>query len=62
MDVKIGQLVKIKEPLETTLGLCDRGVILSEFRGGFTDDEPAWRILCGDRTVILLKHEFEIIS
>ena len=61
MDVKTGQLVKIKEPLETTLGLCDHGVILSEFiyRG---QDSPAWRILCGDRTVILMKHEFEVIK
>ena len=62
MDVKIGQLVKIKEPLETTLGICDHGVILSEFSYGFDDDEPAWRVLCEDRTVILLEHEFEVIT
>ncbi len=66
MDVKIGKLVKIKEPLETTLGVCDHGVILSEFVYDFDDDcpddEPAWRVLCDDRTVILMEHEFEVID
>ena len=58
--MKPGQLVKIKEPLETTLGYCDHGVILSEFK--LRRDEIAWRILCGDRTVILMEHEFEVIE
>ena len=62
MDVRIGQLVKIKEPLETTLGFCDHGVILSKFIYGFEGDEPAWRVLCNDRTVILMEHEFEVID
>ena len=58
--MKSGQLVKIKEPLETTLGICEYGIILSKFE--HRDDEPAWRVLCGDRTVILLEHEFEVIQ
>ena len=62
MDVRIGQLVRIKEPLETTLGICDHGVILSEFSYGLEGEEPAWRVLCEDRTVILLEREFEIIT
>tara|TARA_R110000824_G_C15121030_1_gene668093 strand:+ start:1026 stop:1211 length:186 start_codon:yes stop_codon:yes gene_type:complete len=61
MDTRPGQLVRIKEPLETTLGLCDYGVILSEYIYQ-RQDPPAWRILCGDRTVILMEHEFEVIK
>jgi len=58
--MKPGQLVRIRDPLETTMGLCDHGVILSEFN--LRSDEHAWRILCGDRTVILMEHEFEVIE
>jgi hypothetical protein len=62
MDVRIGQLVRIKEPLETTLGICDHGVVLSEFSYGQEGEELAWRVLCEDRTVILLEREFEVIT
>ena len=63
MDVRPGQLIKISAGVET-LDNCTHGVIIGEFDNhGHSDDlGRAWRVLCGDRIIILWEHEFEVIE
>ena len=60
--MKPGTLVRILDPEYSTLGHCAHGIILSEFSYGFEGDEPAYRVLCANRTVILMEREFEVIE
>ena len=65
--LKIGTLIKLCDPQELALDNCTYGLILSLHCEADPDDPvypnlAAYRVLCGDRTVILSEHEFEVVK
>ena len=64
--LKPGTLVKLLDPHELALDNCTYGIILSLHCGPDPTDpifptQAAYRILCGDRTLILIENEFEVV-
>ena len=65
--LKPGTLVKLCDPQELALDNCTHGLILSLHCEADPNDpvfpnQAAYRILCGDRTIILAEHEFEVVK
>ncbi len=65
--LKPGTLVKLCDPHELALDNCTHGLILSLHCEADPNDpvfpnQAAYRILCGDRTVILVEYEFEVVK
>lgn len=63
--MKVGDLVKILEPDAVALGNCTYGILLEQWespRYFAPSNSKTWRILCGDRTLILLEEEFEVVK
>ena len=65
--LKPGTLVKLCDPQELALDNCTHGIILSLHCEADPNDpvfpnQAAYRILCGDRTLILVEHEFEVVK
>lgn len=63
----IGTLVKLCDPYELALDNCTHGIILGIHCEADPDDPlfpnaAAYRVLCGDRTLILSEHEFEVVK
>jgi hypothetical protein len=62
----IGTLVKLCDPYELALDNCTYGLILSlhceaDPNDPVFPDQATYRVLCGDRTIILTEYEFEVI-
>ena len=65
--LKPGTLVKLCDPQELALDNCTHGVILALHCEADPNDpvfpnQASYRILCGDRTLILVEHEFEVVK
>lgn len=64
--LKPGTLVRLCDPQELALDNCTYGLILSlhceaDPNDPVFPDQAAYRVLCGDRTIILTEYEFEVI-
>jgi hypothetical protein len=64
--LKPGTLVKLLDPYKLALDSCTYAIILSLHCAPDPTDKifpnlAAYRVLCGDKTVILVEHEFEVI-
>ncbi len=67
-EIKPGTLIRVLDPEENSLGNCEYGVVI----GKHSDPEPeigpphdsfCWRVLCGDRVLILMEDlEFEVVE
>ena len=56
-----GALVKLLDPQELALDNCTHGIILGVFNATHFS-AVAYRILCGDRILILDEYEFEVVE
>ena len=63
LNIKPGVLVEIDEEVET-LGHCTHGVVIGRFEYLESDrqGDNIWRILCGNRIIILWEREFRVVE
>ncbi len=65
--LKPGTLVKLCDPQELALDNCTHGLILALHCEADPSDpvfpnQAAYRVLCGNRMLILVENEFEVVE